>query len=98
MAIMRPIITVKNVSKSYGLQAVLQSASFVLHEREKTALVGPNGAGKSTLLKLLSGREIVDEGVIELERGIRVGYLPQEMDTQGAQTVKEYFAKQETTS
>jgi len=95
---MRPIITVKNVSKSYGLQAVLQSASFVLHEREKTALVGPNGAGKSTLLKLLSGREIVDEGVIELERGIRVGYLPQEMDTQGAQTVKEYFAKQETTS
>ena len=52
-------------------------------------LVGPNGAGKTTLFSILLGKNIEDEGVIEWERNLRIGYLPQESAPAGEETVLE---------
>src|SRR5262249_11368361 len=52
-------------------------------------LVGPNGAGKSTLLALVLQRESPDSGEITMQRGVSVGYLPQETVPPTDQTVLE---------
>ena len=49
--------------------------------------MGPNGAGKSTLIKIILGREDTDAGTVTLMRGTRVGYLPQESEPAGDETV-----------
>ena len=52
-------------------------------------LVGSNGAGKTTLLSILLGELQEDEGMVEWERGTRIGYLPQESAPTGEETVLE---------
>ena len=52
-------------------------------------LVGPNGAGKTTLFSILLGEQEEDEGEIEWERNVRIGYLPQESAPTGEETVLE---------
>jgi ATP-binding cassette subfamily F protein 3 len=54
---------------------------------ERVAIVGPNGAGKSTLLKIILGHEEPDSGEVTFIRGTRVGYLPQESEPAGNETV-----------
>lgn len=71
------LLTVRNITKSYGAIQVLQSISFVINEGERAGLVGPNGVGKSTLLRLLTGQEAPDEGRFAYAPGVEMGYLPQ---------------------
>jgi ATP-binding cassette subfamily F protein 3 len=75
------VITLRNVSKSFANQALLEEVSLQINDGERFALVGPNGAGKSTLFKLIMGTEEPDEGEISLRTGITFGYLPQETAT-----------------
>lgn len=56
---------------------------------ERIGLVGPNGAGKSTLFSLILGEDTPDEGRISLERGVTFGFLPQESQPLGDETVLE---------
>src|ERR1019366_6595899 len=75
------MITLKNVSKSFGNQVLFEGISLQINQADRFALVGPNGAGKSTLFKLIMGQEEPDEGDISLRTGITFGYLPQETAT-----------------
>jgi ATPase subunit of ABC transporter with duplicated ATPase domains len=59
---------------------VFSDVSFLLDDA-RTALVGENGVGKSTLLKCLAGELELNRGKIIRSRGLRVGYLPQEVPT-----------------
>lgn len=52
---MRNILNIKEVSKTYGKQTVLDNVSFSINEGEIVGLVGPNGAGKTTLVKIITG-------------------------------------------
>jgi ABC-type sugar transport system ATPase subunit len=61
-----PIISVKNISKSFGAIVALSDVSLELYEREVLALLGDNGAGKSTLIKILSGLHQPDVGELYL--------------------------------
>ena len=56
---------------------------------DRIAIVGPNGAGKSTLIKIILGKEEPDAGSVSLIRGTRAGYLPQESEPAGNETVLE---------
>lgn len=66
-----------HISKSYGIQAVLDDVSFVLNRGERVGLVGPNGAGKTTLLRILARLEKPDAGSVRLDAHATLGYLPQ---------------------
>ncbi|MEY9494032.1 ATPase subunit of ABC transporter with duplicated ATPase domains [Bradyrhizobium elkanii] len=73
------MIRLDNVSKQVGHQILFIEASAALQKGEKIGLVGPNGAGKTTLFRMISGREIPDEGQVSLDRGISVGYFSQDV-------------------
>ncbi len=81
------MISVNNVSVYFGAKPLFEDISFVISAKERIALVGKNGAGKSTLLKLLAGIDAPTEGVISRPKDIRIGYLPQVMQTCDERTV-----------
>ncbi len=72
------MITVKNITKYFGEQRVLNNVSFVLDKGHKVALTGFNGTGKTTLLKMISGEVPVEKGKIEINKNIKIGMLPQD--------------------
>jgi ATP-binding cassette subfamily F protein 3 len=74
------MIQIEAISKAFGPQQVLNGASAFLHTGMRVGLVGPNGAGKTTLLRLISGEEDADGGTIRLPKGLRLAYLPQELE------------------
>lgn len=64
MADQKPILTIKNLFKSFGALKATDDVSIDLYEGEIHALIGPNGAGKSTLIKQISGDYQSDSGSI----------------------------------
>jgi len=60
-------LVLKNVSKRFGDQQVLDRISLELGERELLVLLGPSGCGKSTLLRLIAGLEETDQGEIMID-------------------------------
>lgn len=85
------ILTVENVSHSYGEKTILYKACFRLLKGEHVGLVGKNGIGKSTLLRLLTGELIHDKGKIEWFPHVKVGFLQQHTDLQEGITIEEYL-------
>ena len=71
------VLSVERVAKRYGPRQLFKDISFGLEKGQKTAIVARNGTGKSTLLKCIAGVEKPDEGIITFNKGIRVGYLDQ---------------------
>ncbi|HOA23351.1 MAG TPA: ABC-F family ATP-binding cassette domain-containing protein [Aggregatilineales bacterium] len=71
------MLIVRNLSKSYGIQSVLEDVSFVVNAGERVALIGPNGSGKTTLLRIIAGEEQPDAGSVHLAPAARLGYLRQ---------------------
>ncbi len=81
------MITIRNVSKSFGSQTLFEDASLQINEGERFALVGPNGSGKSTLFKMMLREEEADSGELQFKKGVAVGYLPQENAPTSERTV-----------
>ena len=73
------MISVDQLSVSFGGSFLFSRISFLINSRDKVGLVGRNGAGKTTLLKVFMGMQQVDEGRVTIPPGIRLGYLPQQM-------------------
>ena len=61
-----PLISVKNLVKSYDGAAVLRNISFSIEEGDLVSIIGPSGCGKSTLLRCLNCLEILDSGSISI--------------------------------
>jgi ATP-binding cassette, subfamily F, member 3 len=74
------MLQIHQVSKSYGVQAILDQVTFSINPDDRVALVGPNGSGKSTLLRIITGEEPPDQGVVFLAPSASLGYLPQGID------------------
>jgi ATP-binding cassette subfamily F protein 3 len=72
------LLSVTDVRKHFGPEAVLDGVSFEVRPGDKIGLVGPNGAGKTTLLKILAGRLEADAGAIELHASAKLEYLEQQ--------------------
>jgi ATPase subunit of ABC transporter with duplicated ATPase domains len=72
------VLGVENAGFFYGATRVFEGVSFQLDDA-RTALVGENGAGKSTLLKCLLGELELIDGKIVRSRGLKVGYVPQDV-------------------
>jgi len=72
------LLSCQNLAKTYGSRRLFTGITMGFYEGERTGLFGPNGAGKSTLMKILAQREQPDDGTLEIRRGVKVGYLPQQ--------------------
>lgn len=73
------MIRLDNISKQNGHQIVFIEAAGALLKGEKIGLVGPNGSGKTTLFRMITGRELPDEGQVVVERGVTIGYFSQDV-------------------
>ena len=60
-------IELRNVSKSYAAQRVLQKASLNVERGQFVAIMGRSGSGKSTLLRLIGGLEPADAGIVRVD-------------------------------
>lgn len=70
-------LSVEAASKSYGSKMLFGKISFGLNQGQRIGLIAKNGAGKSTLLKIITGKEIADQGTITFRKDITVTYLDQ---------------------
>lgn len=83
------VLTVKNLSHSYGGREIFDNVSFRLLKGEHVALVGANGEGKSTFLSIITGRLTPDAGSVEWARRVKVGYLDQHAALKSGTTIRD---------
>ncbi|VUZ28800.1 ABC transporter ATP-binding protein uup [uncultured Comamonas sp.] len=86
------LITLLNAQLAFGHVALLDHTDFSLESAERIGLIGRNGAGKSSLLKILGGLAQPDDGLLQLQTGIRIAYVAQEPDLDPGHTVFEATA------
>ena len=60
------VLEIKNVSKYYGKNKVVDNVSFSVEKGQILGFLGPNGAGKTTTIKMILGLLSIDEGSIKL--------------------------------
>jgi len=89
------VISIKNLSASYGKTKVLNDFCLGMEQGQSYALIGPSGCGKSTLLKILCGihkqftGSILYDGKPYFDQNIAIGYVPQAYGLLDWKTVKE---------
>lgn len=81
------MIQLQNVSLELGGQEIFHDVTCAINRGERIGVIGRNGAGKSTLFKLIARRIAPTSGELSIERGIRIGYLPQEEVLSSSETV-----------
>lgn len=72
------IVTVENLTKSYGAKTLFEQISFSIEAGDKIGIVGVNGTGKSTLVKTIAGLVTADAGTIRSAKNVQIEYLTQE--------------------
>ncbi len=72
------ILSVENISKSYGLKVLFEGITFGLSQGDKVALIARNGAGKSSLLRIISGKDTPDTGIVSMRRDMTTEFLHQD--------------------
>jgi ATP-binding cassette subfamily F protein 3 len=77
------MIHVDRIQRRFGARVLFNGLSWMIPREARWGLVGPNGAGKTTLMRILAGDDAQDAGEIHRSGTVRVGYLPQEVETVG---------------
>jgi len=72
------MIQLTGAGKRYGPKILFENVDWLVTPNERTGIVGANGTGKSSMLKVLAGIEGLDSGTITTQKGLTLGYLPQE--------------------
>jgi ATP-binding cassette subfamily F protein 3 len=72
------MIQLSGAGKRYGPKILFQDADWLVTPNERTGIVGANGTGKSSMLKVLAGLDSLDSGSLTVQKGLTIGYLPQE--------------------
>jgi ATP-binding cassette subfamily F protein 3 len=81
------MINITNLSKNYGSKVLFKDVSLNINRGEKIGLIGPNGTGKSTLFSLILQEIETSKGEVRLNKGVHIGYLPQESSFTSERTV-----------
>ena len=88
----RELITVEGVDRSFGPTDVLQDINLIVNDGDRIGIVGHNGAGKTTLLNTISDQK-QDVGDIDFAPGIRIAYLTQIRDIESDSTIEEELGR-----
>lgn len=81
------MLTIRELKMSLGGRLLFENASFGVNYGDRVALVGPNGAGKTTLFSIILKQKVPDAGTVERDEWTMVGYLPQEGEAHGEETI-----------
>ncbi len=81
------MLQIESVYKQYSTRVLLKEVTAHLRPGSRVGLVGPNGAGKTTLFRMILEEESPDKGTIRKRPRLRIGYLPQELETITGKTV-----------
>ena len=87
------MISVDNLTVSFGGWTLFDEISFLVNEKERIGLVGKNGAGKTTILKLIAGLQQPTSGAVTKNADCTIGYLPQQMQVADTTTLLAETAK-----
>ncbi|MFD2445767.1 ABC-F family ATP-binding cassette domain-containing protein [Bacillus sp. CGMCC 1.16607] len=90
------MISIENVTKSYGEKQLFNQIDFTISEKERVGLIGINGTGKSSLLKIVAGIDFPDSGEIVAAKDYSISYLSQQPELNGELTVLEQVFKGES--
>lgn len=72
------LLTVENISKSYGELVLFSDISFGINKDQKIALIAKNGSGKTSILNIMSGKDTSETGQVNVRKGIKISFLEQE--------------------
>src|SRR3954471_17726539 len=72
------MIQLTGAGKRYGPRILFENTDWLVTPNERAGIVGANGTGKSSMLKVLAGMEGLDSGFLSTQKGLTLGYLPQE--------------------
>lgn len=81
------LLTVENLTKSYGDKLLFEDISFGINAGQKMALIARNGYGKSTLLDILTGKVLQDSGRVTFSGDIKMAYLAQNPEIHSGQSI-----------
>ena len=83
------LLTVENISKSYGELVLFSNISFGINKDQKIALIAKNGSGKTSILNIISGKDSTETGQVTNRKGIKTSFLEQEPDLNPNLTIEE---------
>ncbi|CAM3208306.1 ABC-F family ATP-binding cassette domain-containing protein [Paracoccus nototheniae] len=85
-----PLLQLSEISLTYGGDPIFDGLSLNVQPGDRVALVGRNGSGKSTLMKVMAGFVEPDRGEIVLSAGVSTGYMEQDPDLAGFETLGDF--------
>jgi len=84
------LVTVYNLSLFLSGRTLFDSIGFQVNPGDRIGLIGRNGSGKTTLLRLFMGEMSPDDGEIRVQKGISMGYLPQDLKEELSGSLRKY--------
>jgi ATP-binding cassette subfamily F protein 3 len=85
------LVVLEDVTLFFADRMILDAASLRLGHGDRVGLIGPNGSGKTTLLRVIAGQQEIDDGKVTQARGVRVGWLPQDIVVRGGRALGEFI-------
>ncbi|MEY8098586.1 ABC-F family ATP-binding cassette domain-containing protein [Falsihalocynthiibacter sp. S25ZX9] len=89
-----PLLQLTDISLGFGGDPLFSDLSLVVQPADRVALVGRNGSGKSTLMKVMAGLIEPDNGARIVSPGVRVGYMEQDPDLSGFETLGDFASSE----
>ncbi len=84
------LIVLDDVTLFYADRLIFDSVDLRLGHGDRVGLIGPNGSGKTSLLKVIAGVQEIDDGKVVRARGVRVGWLPQDLVVEGGRSLRDF--------
>jgi ATP-binding cassette subfamily F protein 3 len=81
------LVVLQGVCLAFGKKELLRDLDLRIGAHDRVGLSGVNGSGKSSLMRLMAGHTKPDGGEVRARRGLRIGYLPQDIPPHGGTTV-----------
>lgn len=85
------IVSVENLTKSFGEKLLFENIGFGIEAGQKIALISRNGAGKSSLIRILTGEDTPDSGRVTIGNDVTISYLPQNPFMDAGSTILDYI-------
>src|SRR5512143_740665 len=85
------LVVLDGVTLFFGDRMIFGDASLRLGHGDRVGLIGPNGSGKTSLLKVIVGDQEIDDGKVVRAKGVRVGWLPQDIAVTGGKSLRDFI-------